>query len=208
MKKRLIAIVCSGVLYLACASDAEDGEGGGGSSPQGSGASASTPASGSSSGGNSEACRSDDASLTTSCEQLCDRFLAADCQLLDLSVPYIYRLYVNSGESRAACVSECVAGDLRQGALVDAPDKCGPELSQYIARAATKTCVNRNAAKNFQGQWDWTGTEDASATLTACGERCLDLPTCSSSTCNGSMSAGSVSCSWSCSGRTCEQSCN
>jgi hypothetical protein len=215
MVKRIFSILGIGLVYLACSSDEGDdkgdGEDDGGSSATGSGATGNTSGSaqaggsgGGSSGGN---CRAD-AGLTASCEQLCAAFQAADCQLLDLSVPYIYRLYVGSGESHDDCVKECVEGDLRQGSLADTPSKCGPELSQYIARTASKTCVNRDPARNFDGQWDWTGLADAAENLTGCGERCLDLPSCNSSTCNGSMSAGSVFCSWSCSGRICEQSCN
>jgi hypothetical protein len=208
---RVFAISSIGLLYLACSLNADDGEDvGGASGDTGSSANTgnNTNAGGSGSGGGAgTGCRAD-AGLTESCEQLCDAFQAADCQLLDLSVPYIYRLYVGSGESRAECVDECVQGDLRQGALMDTPTKCGPELSQYIASAAGRTCVNRDPSKNFDGQWDWTGLAEPATSLTNCGERCLDLPSCNSSTCNASMSAGDVFCSWSCSGRICEQSCN
>lgn len=221
----------SGLLGVACSSSESDGDSAGCSSdqeckgericvdgacvsPGEEGASGSdggvAGTNGGSAGGTSStepttSCQADPG-LEQACIGLCDAFKTSGCTLMDLSVRDVYRLYVNDGDDD--CVDECVAGDLRQDSLPDAPTKCGSALRAYVERAAQNTCINVDPAKNFYGQWDWEGLEAEANALTACGQECLNLPTCSPSTCNGSMSAGDVFCSWACNGRVCEQSCN
>jgi hypothetical protein len=148
----------------------------------------------------------DDPGLEDACTALCDAFMSSGCSLMDLIVRDVYRLYVNDTDDN--CVEECVAGDLRQDSVPDAPTKCGPALAAYVERAAQNTCINAEPSKNFYGQWDYKGLDAEGSALIECGQECLDLPTCNPTTCNGSMSAGGVFCSWACSGRVCEQTCN
>lgn len=152
-------------------------------------------------------CGADDG-LEATCGRLCDAFASPSCQLLDLHVPYVYRIYVNKGDARADCVRECVEGDTRMQSLSGLAAQCGPELRAYIDRIAQNRCVNADPPRNFDGQWDWTGAGEQAGGLTACAERCVGLPTCNAATCSGSLSAGGVTCFWQCSGRTCEQMCN
>jgi hypothetical protein len=196
------------VLVLAACSPNAGGENG--SAGEGSAGADGDAAAGASSGpgpgGDTSSSCGGDPGLADACTALCDAFMSSGCSLMDLSVRDVYRLYVNDSDDN--CVEECVAGDVRQDSVPDAPTKCGPALSAYVERAAQNTCINADPSKNFYGQWDYKGLDAEGSALIECGQECLDLPTCDPSTCNGSMSAGDVFCTWACSGRVCEQTCN
>lgn len=199
----LLAASCSGGNESSPGDEGSAGADGSGTAGTGDEAGAST---GPTSNGEPKTSCQADAGLEEACIGLCNAFHESGCTLMDLMVRDIYRLYVNDDDDD--CVEECVAGDIAQDSLPNAPTKCGSALKAYVERAAQNTCINIDPSKNFYGQWDWEGLEEEANALSACGEQCLDLPTCSPSTCNGSMSAGDVFCSWACKGRVCEQSCN
>lgn len=205
-----VAAVLVGLVLAACASSSDEGSSAdkgsagadGNAGNDAAGASGQEPGPG---GDPSSSCVGDPG-LEDACSALCDAFMSSGCSLMDLSVRDVYRLYVNDSDDN--CVEECVAGDLRQDSVPDAPTKCGPALAAYIERAAQNTCINADPNKNFFGQWDYKGLDAEGGALIECGQECLDLPTCDPTTCNGSMSAGDVFCTWACSGRVCEQTCN
>lgn len=200
------------VVLAACSSGA-GGEGGaadegsaGADGTDGNDAAGASSGPGPEPGGDPSASCEGDPGLEDACTALCDAFAESGCTLMDLAVRDVYRLYVNDNDDN--CVEECVAGDVRQDSVPDAPTKCGPALTAYVQRAAQNTCINIDPSKNFFGQWDYKGLDAEGSALIECGIECLDLPTCDPATCNGSMSAGDVFCTWACSGRVCEQSCN